>query len=143
MHQMMVLDTSQLIWLIRYTFSFKQMVYCNKTHLQGFVTISKPLDFETTQSYFVNILASDRASEPANRRTSHTVLTVKVEDSDDQDPIFTHQVYTSRVVSGVSAGVLDIQPDKVQAEDQDSLRSEIFYTLVSGKPGFFKYCFHH
>ena len=63
---------------------------------------------------------------------------MKVEDSDDQDPIFTHQVYTSRVVSGVSAGVLDIQPDKVQAEDQDSLRSEIFYTLVSGEPGFFK-----
>ena len=66
-----------------------------------------------------------------------TVLTVNLEDSDDLDPAFAHPLYTSRVVSGVTAGVLDIKPDKIQAEDQDSLRSEIFYTFVSGKPNFY------
>jgi len=104
---------------------------------QGFITIAKQLDFETTQKYYVNIMATDKASDPARRRTSMTVLTVNLEDSDDLDPAFAHPLYTSRVVSGVTAGVLDIKPDKIQAEDQDSLRSEILYTFISGKPNFY------
>jgi len=104
---------------------------------QGFVTISKQLDFETTQKYYVNIMATDKASDPTKRKKSMTVLTVNLEDSDDLDPAFAHPLYTSRVVSGVTAGVLDIKPDKIQAEDQDSLRSEILYTFISGKPNFY------
>ena len=71
------------------------------------------------------------------RRSSVTVLTVNIEDSDDLPPAFTHPQYTSRVVSGVRAGVLDITPDKIQAEDQDSLRSDISYSFTSGQPGFY------
>jgi len=104
---------------------------------QGFITVAKQLDFESTKNYYVNILATDKALDPASRKTSMTVLTVNLEDSDDLDPAFAHPLYTSRVVSGVTAGVLDIKPDKIQAEDQDSLRSEIFYTFVSGKPNFY------
>ena len=105
--------------------------------MQGFVTIAKQLDYETTQKYYVNIIATDKASDPSQRKTSMTVLTVNLEDSDDLDPAFAHPLYTSRVVSGVTAGVLDIKPDKIQAEDQDSLRSEILYTFISGKPKFY------
>jgi len=104
---------------------------------QGFVKIAKQLDYETTQKYYVNIKATDKASDPSQRKTSMTVLTVNLEDSDDLDPAFAHPLYTSRVVSGVTAGVLDIKPDKIQAEDQDSLRSEILYTFISGKPKFY------
>ena len=65
------------------------------------------------------------------------MLTVNVEDSDDLPPGFSHPLYTCRVISGERAGVLDVQPDKIQAEDQDSLRSEISYSIVSGQPSFY------
>ena len=48
------------------------------------MTIVKELDFEETQTYFVNIQASDKAAPPERRRTALTVLTVHVTDSDDQ-----------------------------------------------------------
>ena len=52
----------------------------------------------------------------------------------DTGPVFTHDVYSTRVVSGQVAGVLDMKPDSIQAMDQDSLRSEIEYSIVSGNP---------
>ena len=104
---------------------------------QGVVQVAKELDFEKTNTYYVNVQASDRASDPSLRRSSLTVLTVNIEDSDDLPPAFSHPLYTSRVVSGVRAGVLDIAPDKIQAEDQDSLRSDISYSFTSGQPGFY------
>ena len=48
------------------------------------MTVVKELDFEETQTYFVNIQASDKAAAPEKRRTALTVLTVHVTDSDDQ-----------------------------------------------------------
>ena len=48
------------------------------------MTVVKELDFEETQTYFVNIQASDKAAPPERRRTALTVLTVHVTDSDDQ-----------------------------------------------------------
>ena len=105
--------------------------------MQGVVQVAKELDFEKTNIYYVNIQASDRASDPSLRRSSVTVLTVNIEDSDDLPPAFTHPIYSSRVVSGVRAGVLDIAPDKVQAMDRDSLRSEVLYSFVSGQPSFY------
>ena len=99
--------------------------------------VAKELDFEKTNTYYVNVQASDRASDPSLRRSSLTVLTVNIEDSDDLPPAFSHPQYTSRVVSGVRAGVLDIAPDKIQAEDQDSLRSDIAYSFISGQPSFY------
>ena len=74
----------------------------------------------------------------SQRRSSLTLVTVNVLDSDDQDPVFLHQLYTSRVTSGVVTGVLDIKPDTIHAQDQDSLRSEISYSFLSGNPSSFK-----
>ena len=114
-----------------------QNINDNHPYFQGVVQVAKELDFEKTNTYYVNVQASDRASDPSLRRSSVTVLTVNIEDSDDLPPAFTHPEYTSRVVSGVRAGVLDVTPDKIQAEDQDSLRSDISYSFTSGQPGFY------
>ena len=104
---------------------------------QGFITIAKPLDFEATKTYYVNIKATDKAQEESQRRSSLTLVTVNVLDSDDQEPVFLHPLYTSRVTSGVVTGVLDIKPDTIHAQDQDSLRSEISYSFLTGKPSFY------
>ena len=105
--------------------------------IQGFITIAKPLDFEATKTYYVNIKARDKAQVESERKSSLTLVTVNVLDSDDQDPVFLHQLYSSRVTSGVITGVLDIKPDTIHAVDQDSLRSEISYSFLSGKPTFY------
>ena len=70
----------------------------------------------------MRVKATDKAPE-GSQGSSVTVLTVHVLDSDDQDPVFLHPLYTSRVTSGVVTGVLDIKPDTIHAQDQDSLRS--------------------
>jgi hypothetical protein len=76
--------------------------------------------------YYVTVEAKDRAAE--SPLTATTTLTVHVGDSDDQGPLFSHPLYTATIrrgaTSGASLGALDIRPDKIQAQDQDSLRFE-------------------
>ncbi len=80
--------------------------------------------------YYVTVEAKDRAGD--GPLTATTTLTVHVGDSDDQGPVFSHPLYTAAIrrgatsgaTSGASLGALDIRPDKIQAQDQDSLRSE-------------------
>ena len=82
---------------------------------------------------------------------------MNVIDSDDQSPRFIHDLYTSKVrifilvssnigdiplyfflifqiVSGINSGALEVSPEKIHAEDQDTLRSTIKYELISGSP---------
>ncbi|CAH0583152.1 unnamed protein product [Chrysodeixis includens] len=113
---------------------------------QGQVTVNRSLDYERTQKYLVTILASDRARDTKRRLSSTTTLTVNVEDDDDQDPSFIYKgctlhegacfnpEYTSFVNSGVLAGILTIEPEKIQAVDMDTLDARIKYTIDSGEP---------
>ncbi|XP_050562726.1 cadherin-99C isoform X4 [Spodoptera frugiperda] len=113
---------------------------------QGQVTVNRSLDYERTQKYLVTILASDRARDTKKRLSSTTTLTVTVQDDDDQDPSFIykgctlhegacfHPEYTSYVNSGVLAGILTIEPEKIQAVDMDTLDARIKYTIDSGEP---------
>ncbi|CAB4065760.1 PCDH15 [Lepeophtheirus salmonis] len=80
-------------------------------------------------------LASDRALNTEDRFTSTTTLTIKVQDSDDLPPVFNHpEGYTAEVISGYPVSTLHISPEKIHAEDQDSLRTEVVYSLVDGIP---------
>ncbi|KAJ8719097.1 hypothetical protein PYW07_016653 [Mythimna separata] len=113
---------------------------------QGQVTVNRSLDYERTQKYLVTILASDRARDTKRRLSSTTTLTVHVQDDDDQDPSFIYKgctlhegacfnpEYTSFVNSGVLAGILTIEPEKIQAVDMDTLDARIKYTIDSGEP---------
>ncbi|CAH0674071.1 unnamed protein product [Spodoptera exigua] len=113
---------------------------------QGQVTVNRSLDYERTQKYLVTILASDRARDTKKRLSSTTTLTVIVQDDDDQDPSFIYKgctlhegacfnpEYTSYVNSGVLAGILTIEPEKIQAVDMDTLDARIKYTIDSGEP---------
>jgi hypothetical protein len=90
--------------------------------------------------YYVTVEAKDRAA--AERPlTATTTLTVHVGDSDDQGPVFSHPLYTATIrrgatsgtSSGASLGALDIRPDKIQAQDQDSLRFEYELDISYGQ----------
>ncbi|CAB4070046.1 PCDH15 [Lepeophtheirus salmonis] len=73
---------------------------------QGIITLAKPLDYETYQRHFLEILASDRAENPKDRLSATTTLTIKVTDT----------------------------PEKIHAQDQDTLRTTVFYSFVDGEP---------
>ncbi|XP_041989254.1 cadherin-99C [Aricia agestis] len=113
---------------------------------QGQVAVNRSLDYERNQKYLVTIVASDRARDTKNRLSSTTTLTVNVLDDDDQDPSFIYQgctmhegacinpEYTSYVNGGVLAGILTIEPEKIQAVDMDTLNARIKYSIESGEP---------
>ncbi|XP_048489544.1 cadherin-99C [Plutella xylostella] len=113
---------------------------------QGQVTVNRTLDYERTQQYLVTIVASDRARDTKKRLSSTTTLTVNVKDDDDQDPSFIYKgcslhegacinpEYSSYVNSGVLAGLLSIEPEKIQAVDMDTLDARIRYSIESGEP---------
>ncbi|XP_072950018.1 cadherin-99C isoform X2 [Epargyreus clarus] len=113
---------------------------------QGQVTVNGTLDYERTQKYLVTIVASDRARDTKRRLSSTTTLTVNVLDDDDQDPSFIYKgctlhegacinpEYASYVNSGVLAGILTIEPEKIQAVDMDTLNARIMYSIESGEP---------
>ncbi|KAK4317592.1 hypothetical protein Pmani_011328 [Petrolisthes manimaculis] len=114
---------------------------------QGLVTVNRSLDYERSSLYQLTILAADRA-EPSESRLSSTVtLIVRVEDSDDQDPVFDYAScprvgsicanpeYTAVITSGRVSGVLSVKPEKIFAADQDSLATPVEYSFMSGRPG--------
>ncbi|KAG0419301.1 hypothetical protein HPB47_004228, partial [Ixodes persulcatus] len=81
---------------------------------QGLVTIARPLDYEKAKFYHLLIKATDKASNPAERLSSTTTLTIYVEDGDDLEPTFVHEgctmvhractnvEYRAEVTSGVT-----------------------------------------
>ena len=101
---------------------------------QGLLTLRKPLDYETTKRHHLTVVASDRAVDKSTRLSATTTLLINVLDSDDQDPKFSQDVYRAKVMSGNSVAgggglpkALEVLPEKIRAEDQDTLRTEITY----------------
>ncbi|GBP26752.1 Cadherin-99C [Eumeta japonica] len=113
---------------------------------QGQVTVNRTLDYERTQQYLVTIVASDRARMTNQRLSSTATLTVNIKDDDDQDPSFIYKgctlhegacinpEYFSYVNSGVLAGILSVEPEKIQAVDMDTINAKIKYSIESGEP---------
>ncbi|XP_064458342.1 cadherin-99C-like [Ornithodoros turicata] len=116
---------------------------------QGLVTVSRPLDYETSKFYYLVVKATDKATNPEERLSSTTTLTVYIEDGDDQDPSFAYDgcarvgrkcvnpEYRVDVTSGVNTGILKIHPEDIRAEDRDSLRARIRYSFVNGTPAIY------
>ena len=65
-------------------------------------------------------------------------MTVNVIDSDDQKPTFSEAKYSAQVVHGLVAKSLNVQPEKIRAEDQDTLRTPVQYKFIGGNPESFQ-----
>ncbi|XP_032795630.2 cadherin-99C isoform X2 [Daphnia magna] len=115
------------------------------------LTLKQPLDYESTRRYLVTIVASDRAVSAKDRLSSTTTLTVNVGDVEDQPPAFQYvgcplnnrgicvtPTYTTTVISGVTSGLLTLNPDRILAVDTDpSSRAAIRYSFEEGNPANF------
>ncbi|XP_043223379.1 protein dachsous-like [Amphibalanus amphitrite] len=79
----------------------------------GLLSIGKPLDRESRKRYTLNITASDHGQPPL---TASALVTVLVEDVNDNQPIFSRTVYTANVSERAPVGTFVA---RVSAADRD------------------------
>lgn len=100
-----------------------------------YLILKRSLDYDHgIRQFDLNIIARDRGIPPQQTNTS---LSIFIEDIDDLPPMFTQEVYYTKVkefftISGKSIHKpLKIDPP-IEAFDQDSLNSTLVYSIVSG-----------
>uniref|UniRef100_A0A182VXH8 Cadherin domain-containing protein n=1 Tax=Anopheles minimus TaxID=112268 RepID=A0A182VXH8_9DIPT len=97
------------------------------TPLEGTLVLKKYIDYETVQNFTVKIRAQDQGKPP---KYSDTFVTIRVLDSDDQNPKFDRDVYYGQLLT--DKGDIKISPEAIRAEDQDrGIRADIRYSIVS------------
>lgn len=81
---------------LTYSFSDLKPEYASMftiNRFNGKIMLKKPLDYEKTQNYKLQVLVSDRD------HTAETTLTLSVLDSNDNAPVFEKAVYQATVSS--------------------------------------------
>ncbi|KAG0424081.1 hypothetical protein HPB47_000171, partial [Ixodes persulcatus] len=103
--------------------------------LEGIIVINKPLDFDHgPREYRLEIQARDHGSPESFQ--SLTSVTIRVKDADDQNPVFTRQVYKTNVTeAAVITGArlrVKLQTDApVHAFDQDlGINAPLRYSII-------------
>lgn len=96
--------------------------------LSGSLVLKKPLDYESVPVFNITIIAQDQAAVP---QSSSTVLTVQVQDADDQNPAFTRDHYMAVLPDNpIKEAMVEVQPETVQAVDRDKgIMASVFYSF--------------
>ncbi|XP_069959910.1 protocadherin-16-like isoform X1 [Cherax quadricarinatus] len=96
--------------------------------LSGSLVLRKPLDYESVPVFNITIVAQDQGASP---QSSSTVLTVQVQDADDQNPAFTRDHYMAVIPDNPIKGAkVEIQPETVEALDRDEgIMAPVFYSF--------------
>lgn len=68
----------------------------NINNTTGELSVARPLDYETLQSFVIIVTASDNPGG-AERNTVYDFINITVEDANDNSPVFTHSVYSVTV----------------------------------------------
>uniref|UniRef100_A0A3B3CED5 Cadherin-23 n=1 Tax=Oryzias melastigma TaxID=30732 RepID=A0A3B3CED5_ORYME len=95
---------------------------------RGTVTVTRPLDYETTTAYQLTVNATDQDKvKPLSRLAN---LAISITDVQDMDPIFTNLPYNTNLQENVPLGY---EVRKITAHDQDLGQPRgIGYTIISG-----------
>ncbi|XP_051903269.1 protocadherin Fat 3 [Hippocampus zosterae] len=97
----------------------------------GLLSVLRPLDRERTDRYVLNITVYDQG---VPQRSNWRLLTVIVEDSNDNDPQFDQESFTAPVVENAPLGT---QVVTVSAVDKDAAQNaQLSYLLLTGVPQF-------
>lgn len=126
-------DDEGIFGNVRYSLIGEHAADFNIGHETGEITVggATVLDREETEEITVTVMASDGA--PVNSRRSTTVpVIIKLEDVNDNKPVFTQHSYRASVAENLSfnppATIL-----QVRAEDHDEgLNGDVFYRIISG-----------
>ncbi|XP_061608209.1 protocadherin Fat 3 isoform X2 [Phyllopteryx taeniolatus] len=97
----------------------------------GLLTILRPLDRERTDRYFLNITVYDQG---VPQMSNWRLLTVIVEDANDNDPQFAQDSFTKLVAENAPLGT---QVVTITAFDKDAgQNAQLSYLLLNGVPQF-------
>ena len=93
----------------------------------GVLRVSRELDREAVDEYRLAVRAMDKGSP---QQVTDFLLTVKVGDENDHEPVFDPRVYETTLDENVAVGTLLLT---LQATDDDiGLNAELRYVIVSG-----------
>ncbi|XP_013776929.1 protocadherin Fat 4-like, partial [Limulus polyphemus] len=105
--------------------------------IEGILVVNKPLDYDHgIREFKLHIQATDHGS-PQSLSTV-TTMTIKIKDADDQNPVFTHELYTAHVTeTPVITGATRRQKIKVDppihAYDLDAgINARMRYKIILG-----------
>ena len=85
--------------------------------LEGKILLSKSLDYESLQSFQVQLIAQDKGSPP---QISETNITINVLDADDQNPVFNYDRYEALLpTQPMKDTKLIVEPEDISAFDRD------------------------
>ncbi|XP_067113778.1 protocadherin Fat 3 [Osmerus mordax] len=97
----------------------------------GLITVFQPLDRERTDRYFLNITLYDQGLP---QKSSWRLLTINIEDTNDNDPQFPQESYSAVIPEDTAVGTDVI---RVAATDKDQGQNgEMTYALQSAVPQF-------
>ncbi|XP_028838817.1 protocadherin Fat 3 isoform X3 [Denticeps clupeoides] len=97
----------------------------------GLITVYRPLDREKTDQYHLNISIYDMG---VPQRSSWRLLTVNIEDVNDNNPLFHKESYTARIPENIAVGS---EVAQITAVDSDlGQNGEIYYTLLTSNTQF-------
>ncbi|RWS30694.1 protocadherin Fat 4-like protein, partial [Leptotrombidium deliense] len=110
--------------------------------IEGILVVNKPLDFDHgTREFKVQIQASDHGSPISLSQV--TTMTIKVKDADDQNPVFTQEVYKASVsetpiLTGQRIREKMIIQPAIHAFDLDTgINARLRYNIILGNEGGF------
>ncbi|KAI1285640.1 Cadherin-23 [Halotydeus destructor] len=99
---------------------------------KGIISLVGKLDFERKSFHQLKIIAYDQAPE-GQRKTATAMLLVKIDDAEDEDPIFTVVPSVTRVPENQRPGT---QVLRVAAIDGDrGVNNPVSYRINKGRPG--------
>ncbi|KYQ51361.1 Cadherin-23 [Trachymyrmex zeteki] len=99
------------------------------------ITLAKPLDYERRNSYLINLLAVDGASDPSKRLQARATVAVDVLDVQDQPPVFLNAPYSAALPENTAASHTVLM---VRARDGDTGESRnLLLTLEDDDAGHF------
>ncbi|KAM9857018.1 protocadherin-23 [Aulostomus maculatus] len=111
----------------RFCLEVKMIQFENQMRNVGKLVLCNPLDRETTESYALTVIVSDRGTPPLN---SSAVVMVSVTDCNDNAPVFSHTEYHAQVSENSLVGTRLVQ---VSAQDPDlGTNSLLRYDIISG-----------
>jgi hypothetical protein len=96
----------------------------------GSIILTDPLDFKTTRTNNMTVLATDNSLDPVSRRSATALLSILVQDANDSPPAFSRGLYTVSVQEDSNRGHT---LTTLSCTDQDTERnSQVTYSITSG-----------
>ncbi len=96
----------------------------------GSITLTNSLDYETTQVYNFTVLATDGSEDQSSSMTASTVLTIVVQDANDNPPTFSRGLYAASIREDSATGASVAMPT---CSDVDvGVNSEVAYSITAG-----------